>query len=106
MSMYADILSQALNDWVDDLSGDALIEFAHVCRAQMLDSSLPSNTTSTALSAELSYDRALIKLCEAHGIDVKYASFAPPGEERARLERRLVAIGVDLVALSPGPAEG
>jgi hypothetical protein len=98
--MYAEILSQALNDWVDDLSGDALIEFALVCRVQMLDSSLPGSAASTALSAELSYDRALVKLCEDHGIDVKYLSFSRPGRERARLERRLVAVGVDLVGLS------
>jgi hypothetical protein len=106
MSMYVDILSQALEDWVDDLSGDALIEFAQKCRAQMLCPSPPGSTTSTALSAELSYDRALVKLCEAHGIDVKYSSFSRPDQERARLERRLVAIGVDLVASSRGPGKG
>jgi hypothetical protein len=106
MSMYVDILSQALDDWADDLSGDALVDFAQVCRAQMLDPSPPGSTTSTALTAELSYDRALIKLCEAHGIDVKYSGFSRPGQERARLERRLVAIGIDLVALSRRPGEG
>ena len=28
MNVYADILSSVLNDWVDELGGDALIEFA------------------------------------------------------------------------------
>jgi hypothetical protein len=106
MSMYADVLSQALDDWADDLSGDALIEFARMCRAQMLDLSSPGSAASTTLSAELSYDRALTKLCEAHGIDVKYLGFSRPGQERARLERKLVTIGIDLVALSQGPGEG
>jgi hypothetical protein len=106
MSMYAHILSQALRDWADDLSGDALIDFARVCRTQMLDASPPGSAKSTALSAELSYDRALIKLCEAHGIEVKYLSFSRPGQERDRLERRLTAIGIDLMASSRRPVEG
>jgi len=104
--MYADILSRALNDWADDLSGDALIEFARVCRTEILGSSPPRSTAAAALSAELSYDRALIKLCEAHGIDAKNVSFSRPGQARARLEGRLVAIGIDLVALSRRPREG
>ena len=60
--MYADILSSVLNDWVDELSGTALIDFAQVCRVQMLESS--GETAVVALAAELSYDRALIKVCE------------------------------------------
>ncbi len=103
MSMYAHILSSVLNDWVDELGGDALVEFAQVCRAQMLDSSPDRDGASTALAAELSYDRALIKVCQAHGIEVMPLSFSRPGEERARLEGELVAIGIDLVALSRSP---
>ena len=64
--MYADILSSVLNDWVDELNGEALIDFAQVCRAQMLESARDS--AAVALAAELSYDRALLKVCEAHGI--------------------------------------
>ena len=61
MSMYAGILSSVLNDWVDELSGEALIDFAQVCRVQMLDTSptvtvplllwLPSSPT-TGLSSK------------------------------------------------------
>lgn len=101
--MYADILSSVLNDWVDELSGAALIEFAQVCRAQMLDASPDRDSASTALAAELSYDRALIKVCQAHGIAVMPWRFSHPSEERARLEGELVTIGVDLVASSRSP---
>ena len=100
--MYADILSSVLNDWVDELSGDSLIEFAHMCRVQMLDSSPARNSASAALAAELSYDRALIKVCQAHGIAVMPWRFSHPNEERTRLESELVAIGIDLIASSRG----
>ena len=97
--MYADILASVLNDWVDELSGPALIDFARVCRVQMLESS--TGTAAVALAAELSYDRALIKVCEAQAIDTTSRRFSQPNEERARLERELTAIGIHLVA-SPG----
>jgi hypothetical protein len=101
--VYHHILSSVLGDWVDELDGDALIDFAQVCRVQMLESSPDRVSAAVALSAELSYDRALIKVCEAHGIAVMPLRFAHPGEERARLERELVAIGIDLVASSRRP---
>ncbi len=97
MSVYAAILSSVLDDWVDELSGDALIEFARVCRAQMLGTSPTRDSASTALAAELSYDRALIKVCQAYGIEVMPIRFSRPGDERSRLEGELVAIGVDLI---------
>jgi hypothetical protein len=106
MSMYAAILSSALNDWVDELSGDALIDFTRVCRAQMLGSSPPQSTTTTILSAELSYDRALIKLCEANGIVVTNLNLCHPGHERDRLESGLLAIGIDVVGLPGNQGEG
>ena len=100
MNVYVDILWSVLDDWVDELSGDALIEFAQVCRAQMLDASPTRDSASTALAAELSYDRALIKVCQAHGIEVMPMRFERPSAGRARLESELVAIGIDLVASS------
>ena len=100
MSMYVGILSSVLNDWVDELNGDALIDFAQVCRAQMLDTSPQRDSAATALAAELSYDRALIKVCEAHGIEAIVLGFSRPREERARLEGELMAIGIDLLASS------
>jgi len=96
--MYADILSSVLNDWVDELSGPALIDFAQVCRVQMLESS--GGAAVVALAAELSYDRALIKVCEAHSVDTTTRRFSHAKEERARLEGELMAIGIDLVSSS------
>jgi hypothetical protein len=94
--VYADILSSILNDWVDELSGDALIHFAQVCRAQMLESA--RDTAVIALAAELSYDRALIKVCEACGIDATSLRYSHPGQERSRLESELTAIGIDVIS--------
>ena len=101
--MYADILSSVLNDWVDELSGDALIDFAQVCRAQMLESA--RDTAVVALAAELSYDRALIKVCEAYGIDATTLRYSYPEQERSRLERELIAIGIDVVSPARNQAE-
>ena len=78
MSMYVGILASVLNDWVDELSGDDLVDFARVCRAQMLDTSPQRDSAATVLAAELSYDRALIKVCEAHGIDAIALRFSRP----------------------------
>jgi hypothetical protein len=103
MSMYAGILSSVLNDWVDELNGEALIDFAQVCRVQMLDSSPERDSAATALAAELSYDRALIKVCEAHGIAAVALRFSRPSAERARLEGELFAIGIDVVGSSRSP---
>ena len=36
MSMYVDILSSALDIWVDELTEPDLIEYALSCRAEML----------------------------------------------------------------------
>jgi len=94
--MYADILSSVLSDWVDELNGEALIDFAQVCRVQMFESA--RDTAAVALAAELSYDRALLKVCEEHGIGTSTRRFSRPGEERSRLERALLAIGIDLVS--------
>ena len=100
--MYAHILASALDDWVDELTNDALIDYALVCRSEMLQPrEFQGKVALTALSAEVAYDRALIKLCEAHGIDVVDLSFLQPREERTRLEEALAAAGVDLVGLAP-----
>jgi hypothetical protein len=94
--MYADILSSVLNDWVDELSGEALVDFAQVCRVQMLESA--RDTAVVALAAELSYDRALLKVCAANGIDITTRRFSQPREERAQLEQELSAIDIDLAS--------
>ena len=99
--MYVDILSSAMDAWVEELTGNALIEYALVCRAQLLSLPTPSgNTASRALAAEIAYDRALIRLCETHEIEVAITNFSFPKPERARIERLLAVAGVDLPALA------
>jgi hypothetical protein len=99
--MYVALLLTALDNWDEDLGDDALIEYALACRAEML-SALPRRGESTysALASEIAYDRALIKLCEAHDLEVVVADFAHPKEERALLEYELGAAGFDLNALT------
>ena len=101
MSMYVDILSSALDIWVDELAGPALIDYAMSCRAEMLGAGPHCGATAySSLAAEIAYDRALIKLCETIGVTVMATSFAYPREERARLERSLANSGIDLPALA------
>jgi hypothetical protein len=101
MSMYVDILCSALDSWVDKLTGSALVDYVLVCRADMLSTS-PTNgdTAYSSLAAEVTYDRALIKLCEMNYVTVTATNFAFPRQERIRLERKLVTVGIDLVALA------
>jgi hypothetical protein len=89
------------DDWVEELSGSALIDYAVVCRAEMLECPRAGASATLALAAEVSYDRALIKLCIANGIEADARGFSHPGAERARLERNLVAAGIDLAAFGP-----
>jgi hypothetical protein len=100
-SMYVALLFSALEDWDEDLSDDALVEYVLACRVEML-SALPRRGESTysALACEIAYDRALIKLCEAHDLEVVAANFAHPKEERAHLEHELGAAGFDLKTLA------
>ncbi len=101
MSMYVDILSSALDDWVDDLSGPALVEYALGRRIEMLEAGPPHGETAYAsLAYEIAYDRCLIKLCEKHAIDVTPTNFTIPKLERSRLEGELTKVGIDLAELA------
>jgi hypothetical protein len=101
MSMYVDILSSALDSWVDELTGSALVDYVLACRAEMLDAGPRyGDTAYSSLAAEVAYDRALIKLCEANYVSVTATSFAFPSEARARLELELATMGIDLVTLA------
>jgi hypothetical protein len=102
MSMYVDMLSSALGAWDLELSAEELIDYALDCRAQMLTTGVAHGATAyEALAAEISYDRALIKLCANADIATAPASFERPEAERSRLERALAAqVEIDLVALS------
>jgi hypothetical protein len=101
MSMYVDLLSSALDTWIDELTGEALIGYALSCRAEMLQvGPHRGDTAYSSLAAEVAYDRALIKLCQTNEVPVMATSFAYPREERARLEGELATAGVDLAALA------
>jgi hypothetical protein len=99
--MYVDILSSALGSWVDELTDSSLVEYTLTCRAEMLGAGPHRGDTAySSLAVEIAYDRALIKLCEAHDVPVMATSFAHPREERARLEHELASAGIDLAALA------
>ena len=104
--MYTHLLSSVLDDWVDEFTGDALIDYALACRDATLASSprYPGSdmdeSACIALGAEIAYDRALIKLCAANGIQVSAESFSRPAAERARLEHELATHGIALFELA------
>ena len=95
--MYVDILSSALDDWVTDLDGPDLIDYALLRRDELRLVAPPRGGSAyTALAAEIAYDRALIALCTERGIDADATSFAYPREERQRIETVLRHEGLDL----------
>jgi hypothetical protein len=101
VSMYLDLLASVLDDWVDELSGTALVDYAVGCRSKMLTTHpRRGEVAEIALSTEVAYDRALVKLCFGHGVDVDVMAFAHPRRARSLLERELAEIGIDLAALS------
>lgn len=97
MSMYVDLLSNALDDWIGELSDSDLVDHVLTCRSEML-SAVPRRGESTysALAAEIAYDRALIKICLSNDIEVVPGDFVFPSEERDRLEHALASAGIDL----------
>jgi hypothetical protein len=97
VSMYVDILSSALDQWVTDLNGPDLIEYALLCREELRAlTPPPGGSAYTALAAEIAYDRALIALCTERGIDAHATNFSYPTSERRHIEAVLRDDGVDL----------
>lgn len=107
--MYVDLLSAALEvERGGPVSEAGLFASAMACRTRMLDARLRKIRSAEAqLAIELDYDRSLIALCAAVGIDVQARDFARPESERARLERVLAEAGVDVAGVGatsrPGP---
>lgn len=101
MSMYVDLLTNALEGWTDDPQGEVLLDYVLECRNEML-ASVPRRAKSAyvALATEIAYDRALIKLCVSRGIAVTPADFSHPREERELLEQALSDQGLDLATLA------
>jgi hypothetical protein len=98
MTMYVDILSAALEgENVGPSTREGLFAAAIACRARMLDSRRRrGDPAEQQLVCEVDYDRALINLCTALGIDAPTGQFAHPAGERSRLELALAAAGEDL----------
>jgi hypothetical protein len=87
------------------LSGAELIDYAIICRSEMLVSHRSvgpprGESAYSALGAEIAYDRALLKLCAVYGIESSPQGFSRPSYERNRLERELAARGMDLSKLT------
>ncbi len=105
--MYVELLARALDDWVNDTDHMDLIEHALVCRTRMmLRAPQGAANVYDALAAEISYDRALIKLARAHCLYASAADFSRPEEERRRLESSLLSLGFDLSELKRGDLRG
>jgi hypothetical protein len=104
MTMYVEMLTISLDsDGPSPMRRDWLTERAIACRDRMFASRLQMSGCDSAqrLAYELAYDRALIDLSTANGIEVGPERFAHPREERARLERVLAEGGVYLRTLNP-----
>lgn len=104
--MYVEILTSTLGCWAEELTGDDLVCYVLVCRAEMLAPDSTDGSSLSTLTTEVAYDRALVRLCEAHAVGVQASNFARPKLERARLERELARSGVDLEKLSKQLHEG
>jgi hypothetical protein len=99
--MYVDLLSKAIDAWVEGLTGDELVDYVVTCRRD-LNGAIPEREQSAcaALVSEIAYDRALVALGTSLGMDVQAARFAYPHEERERLEDMLAAEGINLAAMT------
>jgi hypothetical protein len=99
--MYVTLLRRSLDGWSDEFNDRDLLEHALACRFETL-AAVPhrEGDVYNALAAEVGYDRALIKLCEAHGIATSPEHFDKPTAERRRLEAALLEDGIDLTDLS------
>jgi len=102
MSMYADLLTNALLNWGHEWSAEDLFEHVLTCRVEMQRSTpLPGDDAYLTLAKEIAYDRGLIRLCVSRGVQARAAGFAHPGEERRRLERALAVCGVNFAEHTP-----
>ena len=95
MAMYADLVSRALLDGDQESDRAALIQTALMARLAITTERAEVTVPGT-LADQISYDRSLIRLCLACGINTEPSRFEQPAIERGRLETVLSSIGVDL----------
>jgi hypothetical protein len=97
--MYSDLLTRALGKGQERPRSDDLL------LADLVDSRVRLHEMGTAapvaeaLARELSYDGALIRLCESLEVRATPEWFDSPPRERARLERELLRRGILLPPL-------
>jgi hypothetical protein len=96
--VYVDLLARALGNGEDGHRSPDLLMADLVHSRARLRAIGATTPVAEALARELSYDGALIRLCESLHVDTTPARFASPEGERARLERELVARGVVLAS--------
>lgn len=99
--MYVGLLMAVLEEWFTQPAEDALVEHALTCRRALnVAHGLRGADTYEAIAAEVSYDRALIRLCRGRAIEASPSMFSHPHEARRHLERQLREAGVDLAVLA------
>ncbi len=96
--MYVELLSALLADGeTRPVRDDSPLDMALDCRGRMLERrGRPGGSIQHELADEVAYDRALVNLCAASGVDADPTRFSHPLRERARLENALAERGVDL----------
>jgi hypothetical protein len=93
--MYADLLSRALGkERAVHRSNDLLLADLVRSRARLRAEDTATTPADEALARELSYDGALLRLCESLDVPATPSRFVNPEQERARLERELAERGV------------
>lgn len=91
--MYSDLLTEAIVNGGDGYrSGDLLADL--VDSRDRLQAASRAAPVAEALARELSYDGALIRLCESLEVLATPEWFDSPRRERARLERELLRRGI------------
>jgi hypothetical protein len=97
--MYVDLLTRALGtDGAGSRSKDLLLADLVDSRARLRGVGGGSTTSAAeSLARELSYDGALIRMCEALSVPASPAGFTNPTQERERLELELTALGLPFI---------
>ena len=97
--MYMDLLTRALGKGEEGSRSHDLLMADLVHSRAGLDAMDGATPVAEALARELSYDGALIRLCESLEVRATPEWFDSPRRERARLERELLRRGILLPPL-------
>jgi len=102
--MYSDLLTEALGTGEEGHRSDDLLLADLVDSRVRLYGTAAAAPVAEALARELSYDGALIRLCESLEVRATPHWFDSPRSERARLERELLRRGILLPPPQPQAA--